>query len=144
MLNILLIEIGSATNIIKKGLKEARQILLKKDLKKINKKLIILNIITIVNNNNNMNFSKHEIKVYNNSELILYQQVHLELLVCELTEIKSLLDLFYKNETKAKLKSKQTLYEKYEKKLTEKINNSKRLLKNTKIRLSNNISKCMS
>ena len=91
-----------------------------------------------------MNFSKNEIKVYNNSELILYQQVHLELLVCELTEIKSLLDLFYSNETKAKLKSKQKLYEKYEKKLTEKINNSKRLLKNTKIRLSNNISKCMS
>lgn len=90
-----------------------------------------------------MNFSKNEIKVYNNSELKLYQQVHLELLVCELTEIKSLLDLFYRNETKANLTSKQKLYEKYEKKLTEKIANSKRLLKNTKIRLSNNISKCM-
>jgi len=106
--------------------------------------LIILNIIIVsVINNNNMNFSKNEIKVYNNSELKLYQQVHLELLVCELTEIKSLLDLFYSNETKASLSSKQKLYEKYEKKLTEKINNSKRLLKNTKIRLSNNISKCM-
>ncbi len=110
--------------------------------------MIILNIILYiiivsVINNNNMNFSKNEIKVYNNSELKLYQQVHLELLVGELTEIKSLLDLFYSNETKANLNSKQKLYEKYEKKLTEKIANSKRLLKNTKIRLSNNISKCM-
>lgn len=91
-----------------------------------------------------MNFSKHEIKVYNNSELILYQQVHLELLVSELAEVKSLLNLFYKNETTAKLHSKKKLYEKYEKKLTEKINNFKRLVKNTKIRLNNNISKCMS
>jgi hypothetical protein len=90
-----------------------------------------------------MNFSKNEIKVYNNSELILYQQVHLDLLVSELAEIKSLLTLFNKHETLSKLHSKQKLYEKYEKKLTEKINNSKRLLKNTKIRLSNNISKCM-
>jgi hypothetical protein len=104
--------------------------------------LIILNIIIVIDNNI-MNFSKNEIKVYNNSELKLYQQVHLELLVCELTEIKSLLDLFYSNETKANLTRKQKLYEKYEKKLTEKIVNSKRLLKNTKIRLSNNISKCM-
>ena len=89
-----------------------------------------------------MNFSKHEIKVYNNSELILYQQVHLELLLSELAEIKSLLTLFYKHETKANLHSKQKLYEKYERKLTEKINTFKRLVKNTKIRLNNNISKC--
>jgi len=107
--------------------------------------LIVLIIISVINtNNNNMNFSKNEIKVYNNSELKLYQQVHLELLICELTEIRSLLDLFYSNESKANLTSKQKLYEKYEKKLTEKIANSKRLLKNTKIRLANNISKCMS
>ena len=104
--------------------------------------MFILNIIIVINNNI-MNFSKNEIKVYNNSELKLYQQVHLELLVCELTEIKSLLDLFYSNETKANLSSKQKLYEKYEKKLTEKINNVKRLVKNTKIRLNNNINKCM-
>jgi len=90
-----------------------------------------------------MNFSKNEIKVYNNSELILYQQVNLELLLSELAEIKSLLTLFYKHETQSKLHSKQKLYEKYETKLTEKINNIKRLVKNTKIRLNNNINKCM-
>jgi hypothetical protein len=90
-----------------------------------------------------MNFSKNEIKVYNNSELILYQQVHLDLLVSELAEIKSLLTLFNKHETQSKLHSKQKLYEKYERKLTEKINNVKRLVKNTKIRLNNNINKCM-
>jgi hypothetical protein len=89
-----------------------------------------------------MNFSKNEIKVYNNSELILYQQVHLELLICELSEINSLLTLFSKNEIKSKVHNKQKQYEKYTTKLMEKINNAKRLLKNTKIRLNNNINKC--
>ena len=62
-----------------------------------------------------MNFTKHEIKIYNNSELALYQAVELEILVCELEEIKSLLTLF----------------------------SNKRLLKNTNLRLNNNINKCL-
>lgn len=90
-----------------------------------------------------MSYTKHEIKIYNNSELILYQEVELKLLVCELEEIKSLLTLFYKNESRANLFSKQKIYEKYETKLLNKIMNSKRLLKNTKLRLNNNITKCM-
>ena len=90
-----------------------------------------------------MNFTKNEVKVYNNSELMLYQEVHLELLISELSEINSLLTLFYKNEVKSKLHNKQQKYAKYEAKLMEKIKNSKRLLKNTKIRLNNNISKCL-
>ena len=90
-----------------------------------------------------MNFTKHEIKIYNNSELALYQAVELEILVCELEEIKSLLTLFSNKETPAKLNSKQIKYEKYETKLLNKINNSKRLLKNTNVRLNNNINKCL-
>jgi hypothetical protein len=90
-----------------------------------------------------MNFTKNEVKVYNNSELMLYQRVHLELLVSELSEINSLLTLFYKNEMQSKLYNKQQKYEKYKAKLMEKIKNSKRLLKNTKIRLNNNINKCL-
>ena len=90
-----------------------------------------------------MNFSKNEVKVYNNSELALYQEVHLQLLISELSEINSLLTLFYKNEVQSKLHNKQKKYEKYEARLMEKIKNCKRLLKNTKIRLNNNISKCL-
>ena len=57
-----------------------------------------------------MNFTKNEVKVYNKSELMLYQEVHLELLISELSEINSLLTLFYKNEVKSKLHNKQQKY----------------------------------
>lgn len=90
-----------------------------------------------------MNFTKHEIKIYNNTELALYQSVELEILMCELTEIRSLQTLFYNKETPAKMNSKQIKYKKYETKLLNKINNCKRLLKNTNLRLNNNINKCM-
>jgi len=90
-----------------------------------------------------MNFTKNEVKVYNNSELMLYQRVHLELLVSELSEINSLLTLFCKNEMQSKVHNKEQKYDKYKAKLMAKITNSKRLLKNTKIRLNNNINKCL-
>jgi hypothetical protein len=89
-----------------------------------------------------MKYSKHEIKVYNNSELLLYQQVQVELLLSELSEIRSLCSLFCTKETEANLNNKQKIYKKYERKLLERLATCKRLLKNTNVRLNNNINKC--
>jgi hypothetical protein len=91
----------------------------------------------------NCNYSQNEIKICENSQIVLFQSVELELILKTYNELLELIELFSENASDNKLTTLLTKKKFIEKKYNPIINEQKRLLKNTNNRLKYNINRAL-
>ena len=89
-----------------------------------------------------MAYTANQIKVYENSGLILYEELNLKTLETNYQELVDLIELFGYKENSSKKKSLRKREQEISKKYKPLIQEAKRILRNTQKRLDYNSAKC--